>query len=1148
MFFYPFAGVFFLIMKTFRIFLLAFVTAFVCVSCQKDSYDVLFVESVPGDVVVEDGYVDNLSVSLGEPAGFETKGTYLDGVETVGHGALLLCYRKSTGVFEVGKFFTQAELDAAKADPSNNALKLSRVPVDVCDFYLVGNMPLIDKNGELGAVNMLTALGSAFPSSEASLQALVYRMDGSTYGSSSWRFVDMPELTTFGIPYVDAVFNVDVAELVEANEGITGLNDARRLFAKMVINVNHGNLDDNGTNPDNFVNKKIKVRYANCRFQPFRYSAGVSYSNKAEAGSDIWNGENWVDYDLDLASVNATEQQVVLYVPENMQGNLLEGNTDPSLKNYASLNSVVPVKATLPTFIQFEGTLSNAAAGLSGDGTYRFYPGTDNVANFDVEGGKEYTIGLTLTQGSVFWTMTELDNGDRKAGYDLTDSRKLKLTRDVDYTSVLGSTDPVAVRPTRSATLYAYANPTTLSGENVLKGTSFNSGIPASLSEIKLGISDSDLAALSARGISINSDSFSTNGGLTFTVTDGTAFASHIGETLDVSLTLLPGGASCVAHLVLAQDIAINWYNPVTDTWDWDGNALANWIPGQVRRVRLLGIVGNVRCADSNGYHLKWYAAAGEEGRVGQGLSGPFSGWSNSIDFIAWSTDTNTGCLGPDGTMSFTVEDSYNDSLSGSSTYSYNYTVAAPVIRASASSLSLDINGNPQTFALDVYYSDGTTIAPRSSFHSEAYGYIYSPVVAVNDDFTTTNHCVAYSSTGGSDGYGHPVYEVHRHGLGSAGSGHVFKGSSTALQKTMTVYSEINMRIDGWRNRSCNVTLNMLPLINDSFGAAFDSRYDDYTILASDSDRAKFDESFRKATSYSISASSGSNLTVNTPSYWLWAEPVISDANETRPTGSPAAVQVSQASNGGPLTLTLSDNGLTGSDGTWHTAGPHRVMISATNGPSGETLSGEITSESTRFSVFVHYIAAGAYDGNGDSSSPGLDFYATYMGGDNVYKSAFGANVLEAWSVRARWRESWAGYRNITDRSGNNCGNFYLDNYFHSSQIYPSSHSADYILSTLYFTMSGTGDKEAVAQSVADGSFWYGSQYPCQFRFDKGGDEYSELDYIYGNLKYSVGPYDYGYFIIHWLKDVCAESGGWLNVFDSLQYNGYQWKIPTSGY
>ena len=254
------------------------------------------------------------------------------------------------------------------------------------------------------------------------------------------------------------------------------------------------------------------------------------------------------DYDPDMSSTNASVTTFSFYVPENMQGTLLPGNTDSRQKTQdrllaGNLSAVAPYL----TYVEFAGRLNPAAGGYGGDVTYRFYVGRDNCSNFDLERGREYEISLTFRVGSIFdpdWKVTP-DNW--------SDERLFRLTADASFTTDIGSVNGnrlVAVRKNRPGAVYVYMNPRgSLGSTNLLLGKEVSATpafVPTDLSDcawygdlMKSGTADADW--LAAHGISASWDK--TVGRLSLTVTDEGLFNARIGDTpREFSLTLLPGG------------------------------------------------------------------------------------------------------------------------------------------------------------------------------------------------------------------------------------------------------------------------------------------------------------------------------------------------------------------------------------------------------------------------------------------------------------------------------------------------------------------------------------------------------------------------------------------------------------------------------
>ena len=114
-----------------------------------------------------------------------------------------------------------------------------------------------------------------------------------------------------------------IAQLSEG-KGIPDSDKCRRLFSKVTVRIDHSAFDGSGADPDCFVNRKLYLRQVNGRLQPFS-----TVSQKAAEAADVLTES---DYDPDMRATSASVATYSFYVPENMQGTLLPGNTDSRRK------------------------------------------------------------------------------------------------------------------------------------------------------------------------------------------------------------------------------------------------------------------------------------------------------------------------------------------------------------------------------------------------------------------------------------------------------------------------------------------------------------------------------------------------------------------------------------------------------------------------------------------------------------------------------------------------------------------------------------------------------------------------------------------------------------------------------------------------
>ena len=541
-------------------------------ACEPDDYPTYFVQPEGQDVAWAE-----LPVSIGTdlPQADATKASLLKDVEEQGSGALVLVFRTATGRMESYRYYTQDELQNQARTP----LKL-RVPLAECDFYILGNLNAVRKSD--GKAFCLTeALGDDFPMDETSLEAMVYRLDGGDL-NGTYRRERFAEVASCGIPYAHIRKTVNTAAQLSAGKGIPDSDKCKRLFSKVTVRIDHSAFDGSGANPDYFVNRKLYLRQANGRLQPFS-----TLPQKASEAVDVLSQS---DYDPDMSATSASVATYSFYVPENMQGTLLPGNADSRRKTRDELIAQGKSAAEpYVTYVEFEGALDPAAGGFGGDVTYRFYVGADNCSNFDLERGREYDIRLSFRVGSLFepdWKV-KLDNW--------TDTRLFCLTADAAFTDRLEDARTVAVRKNRDGAFYLYMNTAgRLGADNALLGKDAASSaalVPASLSDCSwyadwMSGSGTDAAWLAARGIKPVWDK--TTGCLRLSVVDAALFDAHRGEERVLSLTLLPNGAAVRFKLRLCDDIVVSVS---------DGKSLTDeFYLGQKRTVTVSGFTGSTVC------------------------------------------------------------------------------------------------------------------------------------------------------------------------------------------------------------------------------------------------------------------------------------------------------------------------------------------------------------------------------------------------------------------------------------------------------------------------------------------------------------------------------------------------------------------------
>ncbi len=246
-----------------------------------------------------------------------------------------------------------------------------------------------------------TGEGWVWPQDEADLaeKTLILEEDSSVY-------------RTRGIP----LFGSLTKTRPEAADAYDGLTDGcitlpvRRLFARVSF---HFEPDFASLQPYAFNELvSLNVCHSNNVLRPF------SESCKALSTSDI-RISGW-DRKTEPYLYSDQPDAIVLYIPENLQGDLLSHNDDPYRKIPDQVDLLNGAgKADLCTYLEAVVHAEETyLPGVGGDATYRFYLGKNTTTNFDVEGNVDYDVTLTLSREGLGMTANwKVDTGS------LTDNR-----------------------------------------------------------------------------------------------------------------------------------------------------------------------------------------------------------------------------------------------------------------------------------------------------------------------------------------------------------------------------------------------------------------------------------------------------------------------------------------------------------------------------------------------------------------------------------------------------------------------------------------------------------------------------------------------------------------------------------------------------
>ena len=626
----------------------------------------------------------------------ESKSALLSGAENVHSGAVIYACIVRDGIAQIDNYMVVSgeEVSAPGHNASTAASRMKLVNGAVYDFYVVGNAWFIDK-GSGQKKEWAAVMGQDMPVRYADgLANIAYRFDGSDF-RSGYRHETLAEVKTYGIPYSGSKKSVQIHG---GGQDVT-IDNCRYLFAKLSFTVDHTGLDGN-LNDGYFKNRKVYLRQANPVIFPF-------------ASKNVLSGES-IGADCDEAMTNGHSETYTLYVPENCQGDLLS-TTDPALKS-ADNPALSNVKDKL-TYIEFQGTVnpSNVYAaqiGYSGNVTYRFYLGSDNCKNFDVEGGKDYRVTMGFTVDKIFnpaplWRV-ETDS--------FTDGRYLDVMKDAACAKPLG-TSFVGVRKNRGNTVYVYVNKEGKAGSsNAILGKD-PVGDPSAYSatdvtDCSISFSPSPASLLADFGINAFYDKNTC--ALCFSVGNPARFeAFRVGAgQVDLTVTLLPsveGTKTRTFTIKALEDMEL--VLPSGDIYI-----------GQKTSVCARGFCGTPRLASSVGTVFRTTNVAGTDKYLS---ATPVEFTDGKIDLYAYNYNG-----GSDFNLTVSSDDDFNDGTTVKSVC-----VRKPRLGLSTAEVDLGIDGTEVELGVGYYPEDGSTSFPEGTFDADVYAQVLAPVFTLRETF-----------------------------------------------------------------------------------------------------------------------------------------------------------------------------------------------------------------------------------------------------------------------------------------------------------------------------------------------------------------------------------------------------------------------------
>lgn len=1079
-----------------------------CASLLSCSHDGLRTYTPTTD---DDGYAC-LKLSLSDAA---TRASLLEGCEEKGSGVLILCFDSNGGELLSAHSFAQSELESAK-------LKLQLRDEGV-DMLLLGNLNYISRTDPSVYANLYQALGEQLPVKESEYEAMVYRLDGAAV-NAQYRRETFAEVAKFGIPYMSALKGLNLRQLVE-NGGVVNFS-CERLFSKVSLRVNCASLT--GGNSSYFRNPKLYVRQANIRLCPFS-SSGF----KALSSADVLMGRS--DFDEDKISADTMEYS--LYVPENMQGTLLPGNSDNMSKTPQSLSAAGLGDEALKclTYIEFSANVDPLPGGYGGDVQYHFYLGSDSTTNFDLERNKCYNIELSFKAGKLVSETVPVWKLDSEA----IDTRLFCICPDAAYSSGFASGKDVVVRPSRPARFYVYMNPSAAFGSNSLRSKPVRDPSYEVSSIVDCGwtsdfLSQSNAAAdvplrsylIDECGVTPSYDESSAM--LSFTVTDHLKYQSHIGQSVSLNMDLLPQAAGdndeYGFRLLFYPDMVLDVDNSGTLYPAMKRIASLDGFYSDVRYKMQASNAIKTQASDDNLHFIP--TSYNEDNKLTFSRGEYLSALSRNLNLYSYS-----GALIGSYNLSFCPEDSFNDGPERSFSFNLN----KPNIRLSSTSLDLDIAGTWKDYYLE-FKDAGGEIIPASAFDAQAYRHIYTPVLCVTNPSGPASYLDPLES--GTTGYsmlsdeqlqvrsttrtsssGHPVFQVSRKCMGQGTSYYVQKGTPVNYKHTSLYFLKSYVSAGPGYYLSSSVTLRFLPFMASQFALAFYSRYDDWSFC----DDSSFNSQYKNCDAL-VGNPPGKISLIYVEDMSQLEYYAVPTHPQSHSYGSRSqSVRITQQTQGGGVRIkTISRDGWTN---LLHSVGPHDAYAAVTNIHSGECVQEKVGS----FSIYANLVIGGtAMPEALDGITRHIEVVPEILVDDitcvsPLYSSLYSFPVLE---TSAGVTPIFSGSSNFYVMRG---GDTMVDDFWRA-EAYPRGDSSEYIW---YGDMSYNGSRYSLDQADyarfidEDCSLLY-TKTECDLWIDM---EYTadvrELNLPnLGTLRDGFGK---GYYSIYTLKQVSPASRGWTN-------------------
>ena len=201
-----------------------------------------------------------------------------------------------------------------------------------------------------------------------------------------------------------------------------------RLFAKYTF----------GVDASSFFHGTFTVRSLRLRNAP---SCCRIFSANAASGDDGVMDGDYATAD-DLAAINDGFSKT-FYLYENLQGDILSGNSDSWKKEFVNYNQSKSDCADKCSYLEVVGDYAGGDGLLASGVTFRAYLGENATTNFDVTRNTEYTVTLVLDEYNSLYKngLWKLTPGT------ITDNRSISVPSSITVSSLGSATLPITVSP-----------------------------------------------------------------------------------------------------------------------------------------------------------------------------------------------------------------------------------------------------------------------------------------------------------------------------------------------------------------------------------------------------------------------------------------------------------------------------------------------------------------------------------------------------------------------------------------------------------------------------------------------------------------------------------------------------------------------------